>query len=64
MSEEQLTEIVAFVGAASMGLGLILLVLMVTLFFRKTAEVERRIATPGKQLDGIRLIWGLSLIHI
>lgn len=71
MNEDQLTDVVAFVGAGSMGFGLILLIFMVTLFFRKTAEVERRIATPGKQLDGIRLIWGngpigrwMRVIHV
>mgnify|MGYP005863136387 CR=1 FL=1 len=58
MSEEQLTELVAITGAASLVIGFILLVLMVTLLFRKTVEVERRIATPGKQLDEIRSIWG------
>lgn len=31
---------------------------MVTLFFRKTREVERRIATPGKALERIRVVWG------
>ncbi|MBD3655858.1 MULTISPECIES: hypothetical protein [Marinobacter] len=58
MSEEQLTEIAAITGAASLGTSIVLMFLMVTLFFRKTEEVERRIATPGKQLDGIRMIWG------
>ncbi|TGN40310.1 hypothetical protein [Marinobacter confluentis] len=58
MSEEQLTATAAVVGAAALGIAIILLVLMVTLFFRKTMEVERRIATPGKQLDEIRSIWG------
>lgn len=62
MNEEQLTEIVAILGAVFLGLGLILFILMVTLFFPKTAEVERRIATPGKQLEGIRIIWGNGLI--
>ncbi|MCG2582365.1 MAG: hypothetical protein KA296_15955 [Marinobacter sp.] len=58
MSEEQLTDLALIVGVGSMGVGIVLLFLMVTLFFRKTEEVERRIATPGKQLDGIRRIWG------
>jgi len=58
MSEEQWTELAAITGAASLGFGLILMFLMVTFFFRKTEEVERRIATPGKQLDSIRIIWG------
>jgi hypothetical protein len=58
MNEEQLTELVVITGAVSLIVGFILLLLMVTLFFRKTVEVERRIATPGKQLDEIRSIWG------
>jgi|SRR5690554_762645 len=58
MSEGQLTEFVAITGAASLVIGIVLLLLMVTLFFRKTVEVEQRIATPGKQLDEIRSIWG------
>ena len=58
MTEERLTEIVVVVGAASLATGLVLMVLMVTLFFQKAVEVERRIATPGKQLDGIRTVWG------
>lgn len=71
MSEEQWTEIAAIVGAVSMALALILFFLMITLFFSKTAEVERRIATHGKQLDGIRLVWGngpigrwMRVIHV
>lgn len=58
MTEEQSTAITAVVGAAALGIAIIFLLLMVTLFFRKTMEVERRIATPGKQLDEIRSIWG------
>ena len=58
MTEEFLADLAAIIGAACMLLGVLLMFLMVTLFFRKTEEVERRIATPGKQLDGIRSIWG------
>lgn len=58
MSEDALTDSVAFLGAASLGLGLIVLVLMLTLFFRKTVEIEDRIAAPGTQLDGLRKMWG------
>lgn len=58
MNEGQLTDLVVILGALSLGIGFILLLLMVTLFFRKTAEVERRVATPGKQLDEARSIWG------
>ncbi|MGM0766689.1 MAG: hypothetical protein ACQEV6_01555 [Pseudomonadota bacterium] len=63
MSEEQLTELVGRTGAVSLGAGFVLLLLTVTLFFRKTVEVERRIATPGKQLDEIRSIWERSISH-
>ncbi|MGO1501420.1 MAG: hypothetical protein ACTHWH_09085 [Marinobacter sp.] len=58
MNEGQLTELVVIIGALSLGAGFILLLLMVTLFFRKTVEVEGRVATPGKQLDEARSIWG------
>jgi len=58
MNEGQMTDLVVILGALSLGIGFILLLLMVTLFFRKTAEVERRVATPGKQLDEARSIWG------
>src|SRR5690606_40003927 len=58
MSEGKMTDLVVILGALSLGIGFILLLLMVTLFFRKTAEVERRVATPGKQLDEARSIWG------
>ncbi|WP_379944708.1 hypothetical protein OZ656_15285 [Marinobacter sp. LM1] len=58
MNEGQMTDLVVILGALSLGIGFILLLLMVTLLFRKTAEVERRVATPGKQLDEARSIWG------
>ncbi|MCK2151310.1 hypothetical protein MYE70_19760 [Marinobacter alexandrii] len=58
MSEERLVALAEVTGVISLIGGFILLLLMVTLFFRKTAEVEHRIATPGKQLEFIRLIWG------
>jgi hypothetical protein len=38
--------------------GLILVFLMITLFFGKIEEIERRVATPGKELDFRRRIWG------
>lgn len=58
MSNERLVTIAEVLMVASLGVGIILLALILTLFFRKIAEVERRIATPGKQLDGIRQVWG------
>jgi len=58
MNDEQLETLAAITGAASLGVGFILMLLMVTLFFQKTEEVERRIATPGKHLDGMRIVWG------
>lgn len=58
MSEGYLAEVAVIIGAASMVLGIVLMFLLVTLFFRKTEEVERRIATHGKQLDEVRSIWG------
>ncbi|WP_372982612.1 hypothetical protein [Marinobacter sediminum] len=71
MSKEHLFTLAEVTIVASLVLGLILLVLMLTLFFRKTMEVERRISTPGKQLEFIRLIWGngpigrwMRVIHV
>lgn len=58
MSKDQLTVIAEVTTVASLGVGIILMFLMVTFFFRKTEEVERRIATPGKYLDDIRIVWG------
>src|SRR5690554_3810697 len=58
MSEEQLSVLATMAGAVCLVLGVVLMFLMVTLFFRKTEEVEQRIATPGKQLDQSRIIWG------
>lgn len=58
MSKGLLTLMAEVTIVASLGIGVVLMFLMVTLFFRKTEEVERRIATPGKQLDGIRIVWG------
>src|SRR5690554_8236954 len=58
MSEELLTSMAEVTIVASLVVGVILMFLMVTLFFRKTEEVERRVATPGKQLDEARSIWG------
>lgn len=58
MTDEHFKLIAEVTLVASLGIGVILMLLMVTLFFCKTVEVERRIATPGKQLDGIRSIWG------
>lgn len=58
MTDNKFTVLAEITIVASLGLGIVLLLLMVTLFFRKTVEVERRIATPGKQLDEICTIWG------
>lgn len=58
MSDEQLIVLAEITVVASLGVSLVLLFLMITLFFRKTEQVEQRIATPGKHLDSIRIIWG------
>lgn len=58
MSDEQLIVLAEVTLVGSLGVSLVLLFLIITLFFRKTEQVERRIATPGKQLDGVRKIWG------
>lgn len=54
----QMHDVLGITGTVSLVLAIILMFLIVTLLFRKTEEVERRIATPGKQLDSIRIIWG------
>ncbi len=71
MIEDQLTALAEITVVSSLVVGVVLMFLMVTLFFRKTKEVERRIATPGKQLDGIRIVWGngpigrwMRVVHI
>lgn len=58
MNDEQLVDIVEVIFLISMLGGFLLLVLIMTLLFPKVVEVENRIATPGKQMDGIRTVWG------
>ncbi|WP_421843932.1 hypothetical protein [Marinobacter algicola] len=58
MNSEQLVAIAEALLVVSVLGGFFLLVLILTFLFPKIAEVESRIATPGKQLDGIREIWG------
>lgn len=58
MSEVKLVDIVEVIFLVSMLGGFFLLLLILTLFFPKVVEVENRIATRGKQLDGIRNVWG------
>ncbi|WP_300492986.1 hypothetical protein [Marinobacter sp.] len=58
MNSEQLVAIAEVLLVVSVLGGFFLLVLILTFLFPKIAEVESRIATPGKQLDGIREIWG------
>ena len=57
-NSEQLVDIAEVLLVVSVLGGFFLLVLILTFLFPKIAEVESRIATPGKQLDGIREIWG------
>ncbi|NVD36749.1 hypothetical protein [Marinobacter lutaoensis] len=58
MNDEKLTVLAEITIVASLGFGIVLLFLMLTLFFRKVEEIERRVATPGKGLDFRRGIWG------
>ncbi|WP_375171987.1 hypothetical protein [Marinobacter sp.] len=58
MSDEVLISIAETVVVASLGLSLVLLALILTLFFKKTVEVEDQIAAPGTQFDGLRKMWG------
>lgn len=58
MDSDGLREIVIITGSGSLMLSVITLVLTISVFFRKIEEVERIITTPGKQLDGIKRVWG------
>ncbi|MFC7294502.1 hypothetical protein [Marinobacter aromaticivorans] len=71
MNDEKLVSIVEVIFLVSMLGGLLLLVLMLTVFFPKVMEVESRIATPGKQLESIRNLWGsgpigrwMRIVHV
>ncbi len=71
MNDEKLVSIVEVIFLVSMLGGFLLLVLMLTVFFPKVMEVESRIATPGKQLDSIRNLWGsgpigrwMRIVHV
>ncbi|MEH6825852.1 MAG: hypothetical protein V7629_18310 [Motiliproteus sp.] len=48
---------VALVGVGSLFLGLLSWLVVVTAAFKRIEEVERQIATPGKQLDMIRNVY-------
>ncbi len=58
MNDELLADLALIVGVGSMVACIVLFFLIITLFFRKTQEVERRIATPGKALEEVRMVWG------
>ncbi len=58
MSSELLTAVAEKIMVFSMLGGFFLLILILTFFFPKVREIEGHISTPGKQLDGIRIIWG------
>ncbi|MDX5387200.1 MAG: hypothetical protein LPK24_11770 [Marinobacter sp.] len=58
MNDEKLVNVVEVIFLISMLGGFFLLILILTILFPKVREVERRIATPGKQLDSIRYFWG------
>jgi len=58
VDKEQLVSIAEVLLVVSMLGGFFLLILILTFLFPKIAEVESRIATPGKQMDGIRIVWG------
>lgn len=58
MTEDLIHDVVAISGAAALIGGLILMILIISVFFKKIEKVEKQIATPGKQLDGIKRVWG------
>lgn len=47
-----------YVLVAALFLSLTSIIVTITIAFPKIAEVERNIASSGKQLDGIRVVWG------
>lgn len=58
MTTFSITEALAIYGAVSMVVGFVLLIMIVTIIFPSVQKLESHIATPGKQLDGIRRVWG------
>jgi hypothetical protein len=58
MDTDSLREVVIITGSGSLMLSVITLTLTISIFFSNIEEVERIIATPGKQLDGIKRVWG------
>lgn len=58
MTEDGVVKIVALLGAFSIIGGLVTLLMIHTVFFGAIRKVEDHIATPGKQLDAIKHVWG------
>jgi len=58
MNDGKLMNIAEMIFLISMLGGFLLLVLILTILFPKVVDVENRIATPGKQLDSVRDLWG------
>ncbi len=56
MSEIHIS-ILAFIAAGAIILALFFWLIAITIAFKRVEEVERLIATPGKQLDMIRNTW-------
>ncbi|MFT5722254.1 MAG: hypothetical protein ACI9W6_002580 [Motiliproteus sp.] len=50
-------NLLAPVSAGSLLLGLLFWIVSITVAFKRIEEVERQIATPGKQLDMIRSVY-------
>lgn len=48
----------ALFGWVSMFVGFFVMIFCITAVFPKVKEVEKIVATPGKQLDGVRWLWG------
>ncbi|MDY6797353.1 MAG: hypothetical protein SVX28_01190 [Pseudomonadota bacterium] len=58
MTNPSITESIGIYGAVSMVIGFVLLIMIITIIFPSVQKLESHIATPGKQLDGIRRVWG------
>ena len=57
MMIETREAVLAFIGAGSAILGLACFLVSITIAFKRVQEIERRIATPGKQLYFIKNTW-------
>ena len=58
MNEPVYHDFLVVAGSIAAVAALVMILLVISLFFKKIEEVENLIATPGKQLAEVRKIWG------